>query len=190
MHLELVRGPGEEPVSVKEMRKHLRIDLQDDDDLISEYISAAREEVERVTRRALLTQTLHLHLKRFPAGGAIVLPRPPLQALAEVRLALADGSTEIMAAADFVVSKVTPAEIRPLDGWPAADLAPGHPITVVYEAGWCRPMDVPARFRQAVRLLAAHWYEQREAVVVAQGISAIELPLGVQRLLQDRGRWF
>ncbi|WP_066715927.1 MULTISPECIES: head-tail connector protein [Hyphomicrobiales] len=44
--------------------------------------------------------------------------------------------------------------------------------------------DVPADLAEAVRQLAAHWYENREASVV--GVSVHLLPLGVREIIRER----
>lgn len=43
---------------------------------------------------------------------------------------------------------------------------------------------VPADLQEAVRQLAAHWYENREASVV--GVSVHLLPLGVRDIIRER----
>lgn len=45
----------------------------------------------------------------------------------------------------------------------------------------------PADLCQAVLLLAAHWYENREATLV--GVSAHELPLGFHELANAHREW-
>lgn len=46
---------------------------------------------------------------------------------------------------------------------------------------------VPGDLKEAVRMLAAHFYENREASVI--GISASLLPLGVKDIIRDRRNW-
>ena len=58
------------------------------------------------------------------------------------------------------------------------DLAADDPVT--YEAA-------PADLREAILLLAAHFYENREAVLV--GVGAEELPFGYEHLIQSHRRW-
>jgi hypothetical protein len=50
---------------------------------------------------------------------------------------------------------------------------------------------VPATVKEAVRLLVAHWYEQREAAVVGLtgGVSSTEIPFGVAELLRPHRTW-
>ncbi|MDI7864089.1 head-tail connector protein [Rhizobiaceae bacterium n13] len=45
------------------------------------------------------------------------------------------------------------------------------------------PDTVPAPLKEAILQLAAHWYENREATLV--GVSAQELPLGVQQIVNE-----
>lgn len=47
--------------------------------------------------------------------------------------------------------------------------------------------DAPGGLRRAVLMLAAHFYENREAVLV--GVSANELPLGFWELVAPHRKW-
>lgn len=46
---------------------------------------------------------------------------------------------------------------------------------------------VPASLKEGVRLLAAHWYENREASIV--GVSAQEIPYGVREIIREYRSW-
>ena len=61
--------PAAEPVTVAEVKSHLRLQHASEDDLIAGLIRAAREEVERATGMALIDQTWRLVLDRWPRGG-------------------------------------------------------------------------------------------------------------------------
>jgi uncharacterized phiE125 gp8 family phage protein len=71
MPFVLVTPPASEPVSLAEAKLHLRVEtgMTDDDTLISALIVAARQVVETITRRALITQVWKLVLDQFPAPG-------------------------------------------------------------------------------------------------------------------------
>lgn len=67
-------APAEEPVSLAEAKAHLRVDASDDDDMITGWLVAAREQSEAETGRRWVTQTVTLSLPAFPrrrvnAGG-------------------------------------------------------------------------------------------------------------------------
>lgn len=62
----LITAPGHEPVTLDEMKLHLRVDFNSDDTLIEMLIVAARKRAETITRRALVTQTWKQVLDEFP----------------------------------------------------------------------------------------------------------------------------
>ena len=84
--LELVTGPESEPLEGDFVRdQHLRVASGSaEDDYIEHLIKAARRMAERITRRALMTQTWSMSMERFPACGEIVIPRPPLQSVESI----------------------------------------------------------------------------------------------------------
>ena len=85
MNPYLKTPPAIEPVTLEELKDHLRVDSVDEDALLTGLLAAAREWCEGFQNRAYITQTLQLWLDEWPAGNAIVLPRPPLQSVASVK---------------------------------------------------------------------------------------------------------
>src|SRR5665213_2622204 len=84
-------APTIEPMTLTGAKVGLRVDTSDEDDLISNLITAAREYVELRTQLALMTQTWVLQLDRFPRSdrvelwptaanplGCILLPKHPV----------------------------------------------------------------------------------------------------------------
>lgn len=181
-------GPASEPVTLAEAKAHLRVEatLTDEDELITSLIQAAREQVEDLTHRQLITATWNLRLDGFP-DWAISLPRPPLQAVNSIKYYDTEGTlVETLAEdTDFLVDAASfVARIVPVPGgaWPATQDRPGA-VIINYDAGYGDDAaDVPAKIRQAMLLLIGHLYENREAVLV--GVSADELPLAVDALLR------
>jgi hypothetical protein len=70
--LRLVTPPASEPLSLTEAKAHLRIEHTLDDTYLTTLITAARQYVEQIAWRGLLTQTWELTLDRFPGGGVLV----------------------------------------------------------------------------------------------------------------------
>lgn len=192
MSLTIVTPPAEEPVSLTEAKNHLRIDLTDDDSLISALIVAAREHAEAITRRAFITQTLKLSLDAFPANnGPIYVPMPPLQSVNSLKYFDTDGVEQTLTeGADFLVDaesepgRITPA---PDTGWPATQSRP-NAVSVEFVAGFGDASKVPQGIKQAILLMVGHWYENREAVTM-QGNNAGELPMAVDSLLMMHRIW-
>lgn len=192
MSLTIVTPPAEEPVSLTEAKNHLRVDLSDDDSLISALIVAAREHAEAITRRAFITQTLKLSLDAFPANnGPIYVPMPPLQSVNSLKYFDTDGVEQTLnEGKDYLVDnesepgRITPA---PDTGWPATQNRP-NAVSVEFVAGFGDASKVPQGIKQAILLMVGHWYENREAVTM-QGNNAGELPMAVDSLLMMHRIW-
>lgn len=192
MSLTIVTPPAEEPVTLTEAKNHLRVDLTDDDSLISALIVAAREHAEAITRRAFITQTLKLSLDAFPANnGPIYVPMPPLQSVNSLKYFDTDGVEQTLnEGTDYLVDnesepgRITPA---PDTGWPATQNRP-NAVSVEFVAGFGDASKVPQGIKQAILLMVGHWYENREAVTM-QGNNAGELPMAVDSLLMMHRIW-
>src|SRR5262245_1528310 len=81
--LVLVTPPAVEPLTLGEVKVHLRVDHTADDEDISDLITAARELCEEQSGRSLATQTWRLELDRFPAWSFRLL-RGPLQSVTSI----------------------------------------------------------------------------------------------------------
>lgn len=64
--LHVVTAPQGEPISLDEAKRHLRVSVDDDNDLIQSHLESARERVEIETGRQLLTGTFELWLDSAP----------------------------------------------------------------------------------------------------------------------------
>lgn len=187
MGVKIITAPAAEPVSLAEAKAHLRLEASTDDTTIAALIPAAREYVETTTGRSLVTRTLELMLNGFPAGP-IVLSRAPVQAVSSVTYYPLAGPSEAMDPAVYLVNE-TDAEIAALRyPWPATAARPDA-VRVRYVAGYGDPEDVPAMVKQAILLLVAHWFSNREAVIVGVQGGTREIPIGVGRLLNMAKSW-
>lgn len=178
--------PAEEPVSLAEAKKHLRVDTSDDDTLVEGRIQTAREFVEGFTSRALITQTWKRELDDWPCADEIALPRPPLVSVASVMYVDSAGVSSTFAATNYDVDKVSePGRIVLGYGksWPTATLRPMSPIAVTYVAGYGAAAAVPQWVKQAMLLLVGHWYENREATITGAGVLSNAVPFAVESLL-------
>jgi uncharacterized phiE125 gp8 family phage protein len=162
----LVTPPTKEPVSLTELKEHARIEHTDDDPILERLIIAAREFVERATRRALMTQTWKVTLDNFPDGD-IELARPPLISVLTVVYEDTAGVTQTFPASSYYVdNKSIVGRVSLEDGyvWPSTE-ARIATVVVSYIAGYgSDEASVPQSLRLAVMMLATHWYEHREPV--------------------------
>jgi uncharacterized phiE125 gp8 family phage protein len=189
----LVTASETEPISLAEAKLFLRVDIADDDVLIEHLIQAAREMVESISRRALVSQTWNYILDNWPGGDTITLPLPPLQSVEEITYLDQDGDESTFSSDSYVVN--TDAEPGKVvlaygESWPDESLYPTGAITVQFICGYGDAIDVPEKYRLAMRLLINHWYENREAVQTT-GAMPKEVPLAVEALLWlDRNMGF
>jgi uncharacterized phiE125 gp8 family phage protein len=179
----LLAGPAEEPVTLAEAKAWVKVDGADEDALLATLITAARLHLESVTGRALLTQSWRLVLDAWPAGGEVRLPVAPLSALTAIRAFDEDGDEHTIGLAQFLVEPggtpvrlVLPATVA---GMPV--LRQRFGIEIDYVAGFGEAADVPQELKQALLVLVAHWFEHRDAVVIA-GSGAV-IPFGFDRLI-------
>jgi len=152
-------GPAVEPVGVPEMRAFLRLEHADEDALIGALLRAARLVIEATTRLVILEQSWRIALERVPTDGVVRLPLAPILAVSEVRAFDAANAATTLATADWRLERRSdPARIT-LSG---AALEAAGAIEIDLSAGWGATVDAaPAPLVQAIRLLAAHWFENR-----------------------------
>lgn len=181
MPLVMTSGPAVEPVSLAEAKAHLRVDLDDEDVLIAGLIAAARVHLETRLGRALVTQGWQLWLDRPQLAAVVTLPLAPVQAVTAVTVFDDGGQETTLDPARYALDSVSePARLIFTAGVPSVRRYRG--LRIDFAAGYGpAAADVPPPLRQAIRLLVAHWYEEREPVTA--GPAAGELPLMVAALV-------
>jgi uncharacterized phiE125 gp8 family phage protein len=176
----LLIPPAVEPVSLAEAKAFLRIEHDDDDDVIAALISGARIYVEAQTRRALITQSWRLTRDAWPQTGRIAVRPSPLRSLDAARVH--DGQAEpieLDVAGFFPDTAGSELVFAPWAMPQPARTAAGIELDVTLGYGDAA-IDVPEPLRQAIRLLVGHWYENRG--LVSPGAGPL-LPLTVPALL-------
>ncbi len=183
MALMMRNGPLGEPVTLDEVKTHLRLDSAGEDTLLASLILTSRLHIEAALGLALISQGWRLVLDAWPVDGVVALPIAPVQAIEEIRVRDRDGNATAVMAEDYELAAAgRPQRLVPLGaGWPA----PGRPVAgieVDLVAGFgATAEDVPAPIRQALMLLVAHWYEHRDPFEI--GAPQTHVPGAVSRLL-------
>lgn len=182
MSLDLIAGPAVEPVSVAEAKMHVRIDGTAEDGFISSLIITSRLHVEAALGLALVTQRWLWRFDQWPGKGAVELPLRPVQSVDAVRIHPASGTAATVSPSSYTLDGAgNPARLMPKAALPGPGAAING-IEIEFTAGFgAAAADVPAPIRQAVLLLVAHWYENREPVVA--GGQAVPVPAMVSELL-------
>jgi uncharacterized phiE125 gp8 family phage protein len=173
--LSLATAATIEPVTVNEAKNHLRVDHDSEDDLISTYITAARESLEMACNRSFVTQTWDLILDQFPRYSCIYLPRSPVASLTSITYYDTANASQTLTLATYVDQNLSalPAELHLKYGysWPSTYSRP-NAVTVRYVAG-AGIDSVPAGIKHAILVTAGDMYEHRASVGV--GTVAYEL---------------
>lgn len=169
--------PLVEPIPLDQAKIQLRVDHDDEDAEIGRKITAAREELEKLHGRAYITRTLEIRLDEFPSvkSGLVLLPRPPASEIVSIKYLDADEIEQTLDAADYEFDSFSePARLRPsasAGSWPATALL-FSAVRIQWKAGFgTSPSDVPAAFREAIKLALGDFYEQRETIVLGLNVN-------------------
>ncbi|HWV83774.1 MAG TPA: head-tail connector protein [Hyphomicrobiaceae bacterium] len=189
MTTTLLIGPTVEPVTLSEAKAHLRVDSSAEDTLIQSLIMASRLHIEAALDLALITQTWRVQFDRWPRSRSLNLPLRPVQSLTAVRVFDDADDDEALDTSTFILDGTAHPARLILSGR-ASLLQPtraANGIEIDFVAGYGdAPADVPQPIRQALLLLTAHWYENREPVEI--GASATIIPATVSELLSPYRR--
>lgn len=191
--LKLITPPTVEPISLSELKAHLRIDGTDEDALLNAIIKTAREHVEAITRRALIQQTWQLILDGWWLSGAILeLPMPPLIGVDSIVYKDSAGTEYTLESSKYLYDATDIGRLMLADGesFPTSELYPMGAVKITFKAGYGTSGDsLPEPIRHAIRLLCGHYYENREAVIIERGANIMQLPMAVDALLAPYRVW-
>jgi uncharacterized phiE125 gp8 family phage protein len=172
MALVPILGPAVEPISVAELKAHLRIDGVAEDALLASMITTARLQIEAALALALTTQNWTWTFDRWPCRASVELPVSPVQSILSFTVARSGGPLSVPPSAYILDGQGIAARLITKNAWPQPGVA-ALGIEITFAAGFGSvPADVPAPIRQALLLLAAHWYGHREADGVCGGGTA------------------
>jgi uncharacterized phiE125 gp8 family phage protein len=164
----ILAPPAAEPLSLAEAKAFLRVETADDDALVAALIAAARVHVERQTGLALMTQSWRMVLDCWPANGRIAVSPAPLQALSAARVFDFDGEERAVDLQAFVLDTSTSTlAFVPWSLPMPTRIAAGIEIDLAAGFGGVAS-DVPEPLRHAIRLLVAHWHENRATIAGTQ----------------------
>jgi len=189
-------GAQAEPVTLTEVKAHLRVDHANDDDYINNLIIVAVDYTENITGRSLIEKTYDTYLDAFPASDncPIYIDAPPLISITSIKYYDDADVEQTWSSAEYVVDtdqmykdKVYPDRNY---SWPAARIFP-KAVHIEYVAGYedsaASPVDladnIPLEIKQAILLLIGHLYENRESTMV--GIKIEEIPTGYDALISS-----
>jgi len=186
----VVTAPADTPVSLAELKAHLRVDGDTEDALLDAMIKGAAETAEFYLNRSLITQTLRLSLDRWPAGQVQVpwanglriveLARPPVQSIASVTTYDDDDQPSVVGTDIYRLANGSNERARLVlrkgQAWPMG-LRSNDAIEIDYVAGYGNASaDIPEPIRQGLLALIGFWFEHRDGASWEAGLQP--LPVG------------
>lgn len=162
VHTRILTPPASEPVTLKQAKKQLELAEADDshDEQLQFLIETSRDNVERDTGMAMLTQTVEHVQAGFTV--AIQLQRRPVQSITSIQY-YDDGN--LLQTLSTNIYQLNPSkeriELKYLQDWPTtADR--WDAVKVTYVAGYTSPASVPASLRQMMLLKIGFLFENRD----------------------------
>lgn len=149
----LIQGSQIEPITLSEVKEHLKIDHNDEDNYLNSLIIAARQLVEKQYDIAFINQTW----EEIKWGGRkeIFLNKYPVNNVQQVELLDDDGTSTITT--DIIINNDLGSVRYLLGKFPTYQR-----VKVTYVAGYGdNTTDVPEGLKAALKMLITYLYENR-----------------------------
>ncbi len=183
-----ITGPLLEPVTTAEAKQNSNVLFQGDDALVSGLIKAARQVVEYRSGYRLYTQTIEIRADSFDEDGFTEFAREDvinlrvgkITAIDSVKYYDGDDAEQTLATSKYWTDLTgNPARVQVKESWPATNDRIGN-VRIRCTAGWSNVVQIPENFKQAIKILVSHWYENREAVT---DLKLMSIPEGLDTLI-------
>lgn len=185
--LIVVTPPASEIITTNDVKDVLRIAQSDNSEnaLLGRLIREARSYAETITGYGIGVSTYRLSQFAWPRMNHILLPRPPFVSLASFTWQDTAYVDQTLSASVYTAIAAVPhgrVWLKTGESWPGQALGPaGWAIT--YTGGFGALAAVPQAVVEGIMQLIAHWYTNREGVVVGvSGLRAAEVPFGIREL--------
>lgn len=159
-----ISPPLAEPLTLAEVRAHLRLDTDDEDALLGSLITVAREHLERETGLVLAVRDFRLCLDAWPDDGILTIALGPVRQVTDVTVYDGDGVGQAVDLDGHLLD----GEARPARLWLRDVPAPGrilNGIEVEFSAGFGESgADVPDTLKRAMLLHIAAMFACRGVV--------------------------
>ena len=173
--------PAVEPLTLAEIRAHLRLDGEEEDALLLALAIVAREHLERETGLVLAAREFRLCLDDWPVDGIVTIARGPVRAVTAVTVYDSEGEPQAVDLDGHLLD----GQARPARLWlrhlPQPDRAMNG-IEVEFSGGFGESgADVPETLKRAMLLHVAAMFAARG--VVAPDAQPAVVPSGYDRLI-------
>lgn len=181
--ITLITAPTSEPVTLQEAKSWARIDSSDEDSLLSNLITVARQEAEKYLRSALMPQTWEMTLDvgtsalddvlgdgfyEFPINqlygtlpNVIALPYAPIQSITSVKYFDTANTENTYSSSNYTLDAAGGRLMLNQSAVWASNMRPNASAKIRYVAGYANGAAVPMAIRIAIMNYVLLAYEQR-----------------------------
>ncbi|RFZ88071.1 hypothetical protein D0Y60_09500 [Shinella sp. WSJ-2] len=173
--------PDVEPVTLAEVKAHLRLETTEEDTLLTALIHTARLHLESQTGLCLISRLLRLYLDDWPEGRVIQIARGPVQTIEIVTVYDSSGAPVELDTAGYVLDGAARPARLVLPERRATERALNG-IEIDFTAGFGESgADVPDTLKRALTLHVAAMFELRGVLSLDDQPGAV--PQGYERLI-------
>lgn len=170
---------------VAAFKTHLRLgsgfgsdDVQDP--VVSSFLRAAIAAVEGRTGKVLIARSFSVSVREWRSCEAFVMPTAPVTAITQVERVERTGTRTVVNAQSYWLEADAQTPRLRATGGSLPGIPAGGSVVIAFDAGYAAAWEgVPADLRQAVLMLAAHYYEYRNDTGLSDGC----MPFGVSSLI-------
>jgi len=177
--------PNKAAVPLRDVKLFMRVDDDDENPLIKSLAMAATDYAERYMRRSLIDQVWTMYLDKFPICDYLYLSHGPITSINSITYRDQDGVTQTFDPTKYALDRGNQVDQRVylLDGevWPTDEAIEYDTVAISYNCGYGDEESIPDEIKTAIKMIANHWYENRETVVV--GTTAAEVPMTAKALV-------
>lgn len=164
MPVQTTTTPANEPLSLEQTKKYLELDSERYNQIVQDLIIASREYCEQYCNLVFASRVVSEYFDTWPCGRIIELQLSPVSSVSAVNYLSSDGSTYSAFnssnwAAD-IYSTNSRVVLNESASWPDIPIL-ANAVRIDYTAGYALS-DVPQAVKQAMRMLIAFWFENRE----------------------------
>lgn len=176
--------PANKAVTLEEMKEHLKIDFSDEDVLLESLIDAATLQCEKIQNRVYINRNYKILFSEI--NEYFHFPKPPLVEIISVKLILIDGTNLTVDSSDYLYDPGTYQSqfyFCEIDNYISYELKEMNGFEIEFTAGYgLESTDIPEDIKMAIKLLVAHWYQNRET---ASKLTLKDIPFGVRAILSS-----
>jgi len=181
MPLAIISPPLVRPVTLDQIKQHIRIDNDTEDALLLNYCDAATDYIEANISKFLIKRVVRQFVDQMPEKHEILLNAEPVSAVSAVRIYDGEGNPqEILSSAYRFYQYESPPRLQFDSSLRSFSHCNGIEIDMVAGFGESGA-DLPQSITRALLVLIAHWYEYRGTNAPGEAFGTI--PEGLDKLL-------